>query len=508
MAVVAGVAVVSLVTFSPVGSAATTAPGNRNGTLHYGVDFSSLSGSLDPAASTSDCDSIALQPIYDTLVHLVNGAPQPGLAQSWSLQGRTFTLNLRPGLKFQDGEPFDAQAVKMGLLHNQAGEQTNYALSIISSIDVVNATTLRLNLNTDSGATLPYTLTGREGMIVAPNDLKNANQKPVGAGPYEFVQYTPGGSLTVKRYPGYYDQAAAPFGTVDYVQASTGGPGVTALLAGDIDLFEPDANQYSALKGRPNIGVNISPTLSYLQLQFNTTRPPLNNVKVRQAINYAVNRQQINTVALGGQGIIAWMPWPKGSAYYNASVAQRYPYNPAKARELLKQAGYPHGFNFLMVVPNGAGFVSQEGQLLQQQLDAVGIKTTISMRDSTDIVPTFYQAGSGDGFAALRVGDPSPTGDIYEQWGQGQEVAKYVVPGGGRADITHLMLDAQSTANPTQVISDVRQSEAIIVNNALDAEMAFLPQLTAWDTTKLAGTPTAPENPCLPIPFTGLSLKK
>ena len=494
-------------------SAATAGVGSArdpNGILRYGVDFAAFSGSLDPAASTSVCDAIALDFVYDTLIHDDHGSPAPGLAQSWKLSGRTFTINLRKGLKFQDGTPFDAAAVKRGLEHNQQGNQTHDGLAIISSIDVVDDHTVRLNLNTDTGATLPYVLTGREGMIVAPSTLDkgNANTNPVGAGPYSFMHYTPGGSLSVRRFKGYFDKKATQFGGIDFTEVSSGGPGVTALLAGDIDVLRSDAEQYDVLKSRPEVKTSITASLSYLQLQFNTTRGPLAKLKVRQAINFAVNRNELNRIVLSGRGVVAWMPWPDGTTFHNAAVANRYPYNPKKAKALLKQAGYPKGFNFKMIVPTGADFIDRQGQVLQQELEAVGIHVTISHLDSNEIVPTFYQAQDGDAFAALRVGDPSPSGDIYEQWGKGQQVAKYVVPGGGRADITKLMLDAQSSADPKQITNDVRTAEKIIVDNALDVEIAFLPQVAAWNTSTVGGKVDSPLQPCAPVDLSHTFLKK
>ena len=505
----AGLATAALLVGGVVPAAATTtAARDANGTLHYGVAFSSFSGSLDPAASTSVCDSIALQFIYDGLIRNVNGAPAPGLASSWKLAGRTFTLTLRQGVKFQDGTPLDAAAVKKGLEHNMQGVQTHDGLAIISSIDVVDDHTVRLNLNTDTGATLPYVLSGREGMIVAPNTLAkgDAGTAGVGAGPYSLIDYTVGGRLRVKKATTYFDKKGQPFGEIDFVQADSGGPGVTALLAGDIDVFRPDAEQYAALQGKPDVGVDLVPSLSYLQLQLNASRPPFDKLKVRQAVNYAIDRNELNRLVLGGKGVIAWMPWPKGTQYHNPSVAQRYPHNIKKAKQLLKAAGYPKGFQFEMVVPNGAGFIDRQGQVLQQQLEKVGIRTKITKRDSNDVVPTFYEAHQGDAFAALRVGDPSPTGDIYEQWGKDQQVARWLHA--DRPDITRLMMDAQSSVDPKQIVKDVRTAEKIIVDNALDVEVAFLPQLVAWSKSRLGGTPNAPTQPCLPIDLSHTFVKK
>jgi ABC-type transport system substrate-binding protein len=483
---------------SLIGRTSASSGRNPNGVLKYGVDMvSSFSGTLDPSASTSTCDSIALALIYDTLVHVSpQGKLEPGLAESWSLQGKTFILHLRPHVVFQDGTPFNAQAVKEGLLHNKQGPQTGSDLQIISSIDVLNPLTLRLNLSTTAGSVLPYDFTSRDGMIVAPSSLAKGNSStdPVGAGPYRFVSEIPGSEISVRRWSHYWDPAAQTLGGIDFVQASAGAPGVSAMLAGDIGILQVDPEALPAVADNPAFKTGTAATSSYLQLQFRLGRAPFNNVKLRQAVLYAINRSVINRVVLGGKGIVATEVFPAGSAYYVPSVANLYPYDPSKARKLLAEAGKPHGFSFQMVIPGGVTFLERQAEIIQSELAQVGIKAQIVEKVSSEIASYYYDGGNGDAFAAEELGDINPTGVIAGEYDAGQYVA--IKDGGIRPDINALMLNAQSTASPDVVQQDVRKAVAIIAKEALEEPLAFIPVSIAWNPAQVGGTPVAPIDGC------------
>jgi peptide/nickel transport system substrate-binding protein len=480
------------------GGASASSADKPNGVLRYGVDMvSSFSGTLDPSASTSTCDSIALALIYDTLVHVNRqGKLVPGLAQSWSLQGKTFILHLRPDVVFQDGTPFNAQAVKEGLLHNEKGPQTGSDLNIISSIDVINPLTLRLNLSTTAGSVLPYDLTSRDGMIVAPSSLakRNSGTDPIGAGPYRFVSEIPGSSRSLQRWSHYWDPSAQTLGGIDFIQASSGAPGVSALLAGDIGILQVDPEALPAVADNPAFKTASTASATYLQLQFRLGRAPFNSVKLRQAVLYAINRSAINRVVLAGKGIVATEVFPPGSAYYVPSVGNLYPYDPSKARQLLAEAGKPHGFSFQMVIPGGVTFLERQAEIIQSELAQVGIKAQIVEKVSSDIASYYYDGGNGDAFAAEELGDINPTGVIAGEYDSGQYVA--IKDGGVRPDINALMVQAQSSANPDVVQRDVRQAVTIIAKEALEEPIAFIPVSIAWNPAQVGGMPVAPIDGC------------
>jgi peptide/nickel transport system substrate-binding protein len=490
--------------------AGATGVSDPNGILRYGLEFGiNLSSTFDPAKSASDCDRIVLAWIYDTLVHTDdNGKPVPGLASSWDLRGRTFTLHLRPNVTFSDGTPFDAAAVKGGLEYLKTGDQTGPDLARVASITVVNPTTLRLALNDNTGSTLPLVLTGRDGMIPSPKSLaaKNTATKPVGAGPYRFTAFRPGSKISLRKWSGFWNPPAQSLGGIDFTQVAVGGPAVDALRSKAVDLITFEADSLNELRHAEGIATDLRPSEQYLQIQFRTSRPPFNNLKVRQAVNYALDRDKINKIELGGTGEVAWMPFPKSNSSYDATVANRYPFSQEKARQLLADAGYPHGLTIEMVYPGGGiALMERQKDLVISQLGAVGIR--VKPIPSTEIANDYYLSKKGDAFTAARLPDSNPTGQVADQWGKFQFVA--IHNGAERDDITALVKHAQSIDPTTaEFTSTMHKIMKIIVDNALEAAIAFQPRNIAWSTTAVLGKARAPRGTCDPIGLDGVTIRK
>ena len=487
-------------------SAAGGGQANASGVLRYGYDLGAQSTNFDPGKSVSDCDAIAIQPIYDTLIHRdLNGNLLPGLAESWQLQGKTLTFHLRPGVKFQDGETFDANAVKQGLEHNE--KNTSYSdLAIIDSIDAVDPLTVRLNLKDLTGVQLLYSFTAREGMIVAPNASSTASQHPVGAGPFSFVSFTPGSQISLRANPSYWGKGTYHFGGIDFVQVGTGPPAVTALKAGSVDMIRFEAESYQGLKADPAVGVAVQNSPAYLQFQFRFA-PPFDNLKVRQAVEYAINRDQINQVVQDGLGEVATQPYAKGTAEYVPGLANLYPYDPAKSRQLLTEAGYPNGVNVEMVIPGGnITNMERQGAILQQELNAVGFDVAIKRVLGSDIATGYYIGGQGNAFAAEKLAEPFPPNLLYGAYGKGQFVAKYSA--GENDQITSLMQQALSTSDTATLNQLDQQATAIVMQQALEVPIAFAPQFIAYDTQTVGGTVHGQTNICDQPDLTGVVVKK
>lgn len=195
--------VLLVLTFAAACGGGGSSGGSGSGdAVRYGFDFElNLSDTFDPRQSLSTCDRLALEWIYGTLTTLdESGAPQPGLAESWEIDDAagTMTLTLREGLEFSDGTPFDAEAVAAGLEYLKTGEQVSEGLTAMASAEAVDPTTVQINL-AGPGFSLPYNLAGREGMIPAPStydiddpDAGTADTDPIGAGPFAFVEFSPG----------------------------------------------------------------------------------------------------------------------------------------------------------------------------------------------------------------------------------------------------------------------------------------------------------------------------
>ena len=484
--------------------------GDDGNVLRYGLELeiNLTSGNFDPAKSQKDCDRIVIQWIYDTLTRVDRqGNVHPNLAERWELDERTFTLHLRDGVEFQDGSPYDAAAVKKGLEHLKKGEQTGPELAIIDTIDVVDDLTVRLNLEDDTGSKLPALFAHRQGMIVAPAalDAGTSATKPVGAGPYQLTRFQPGEVISLRAFDGYWKLEERKLGGIDFTQVAVGGPAVNALKGKDLDLVSFEAESLPEVENKAGIGTDTQLSQQYLQLQFRMSRPPFDKLEVRQAVNHAINRDELNQVVLAGKGEVAWMPFPQSSKAYNAAVAQRYPYDVEKAKRLLRQAGYPDGFEFTMVIPGG-GIVGQERQaeILQAQLAKAGIRATI--RRSTEIAVEYYLQKIGEAFSAARLPDPNPVVQMLDQWGKFRFVA--VHNGAEHDDLTEVLKRAQSTSDPAELKRLLDQATTIVVENALEAPLVFQPRNVAWDTGRVGGTVEAPPSACDPVDLRTVTMKE
>jgi peptide/nickel transport system substrate-binding protein len=481
---------------------------NANGTLRYGYDLSAqFTDHFDPAKSTGDCDAIVQARIYDTLIHRdVDGNLQPGLAEKWDIapDGKGITLHIRPDVRFHDGTAFDANAVKNGLLHNKPSPQLS-SLQLIDTIDVVDPLTVKINLTRAAPLNLLYALGSRDGMIVSSNSLNTADKQPVGAGPFRFDGYQPGSKITVTKFPEYWDKDSYNFRSIEFTQVGTGPPAVTALKSGAVDYIRFEAESYNGLKSSPNVGVAVQPTGSYLQFQFRFDKP-FDNLKVRQAFNYAIDRKQINDIVNAGQGEIASQTFPKSTPAYDPSLANVYSYDPPKARQLLAEAGYANGLQIEMVIPGGnIANMERQGALLQQQLQAVGVTAKITRINGSDIATNYYQKRTGNAFAAARLADPYLINQIWGQYGVGQYVATYTSQ--ERPDITDISNRAFAETDSQKYYDLVKQASKIVVDQALEVPIAFTPQFIAYDKNKVGGTVKAQTDICDPPDMTRVTVK-
>lgn len=487
--------------------------------LRYGLEMEvNLSDTFDPAASRSACDQIVMDFIYDTLIRIDDaGQPVGGLAESFELDEEGMTIVLRSGLTFHDGTTLDAAAVKAGLEHNQTGEQTGSNLGGITSIEVVDELTVRLTLD-QPDATLPFTLSGREGMIVAPAALEadTAGTDPVGAGPFSFESFSPGQSIVLRANPDHWNAEAWELDGIEFVQVGVGPPAVTALRSEAIDITGFFPESLPDIEADSKLAMASTPTEQYKQLQFRISRPnpenrdePIPTVfadpLVRMAVNHAIDRERFNEIVLSGQGEIAWMPFPTDSPAHDPDLVERYPHDPARARQLLAEAGLPDGFEFEMVIPGG-GIASQERQaeLIQADLAEVGITATITR--STEIAPEYYIAKQGEAFSADRLPSTTAIGQLRDQWGAFQFVA--VHNGAERDDITDLVNRARATIDVDERDALVREAVAVVVDEALDVPIVFTPSLVAWNSERIEGTPTASRSACLPDRLEGVSITR
>lgn len=480
-----------------------------NGVLRYGVDFPNefTPNSFDPGQSLNSCDKIDQGLIYDSLTQLSpTGKLEPGLAESWNFTpgGYSLTLHLRPNVTFSDGRPVDATAVKAAILHNKQSPLRT-SLEVIKSITVVDALTLTLNLSSPTPADLLYAFNDLDGFITDPAD-PNPAKDPIGSGPYTLVSAS-SSEIVLKKNPNYWNAAAYQPGEIDFVQVATGPPSVAALEAGSIDMTQFEPESLATVKGDSALGYALQPSHEFLTVQFRLDTPPVNNQLVRQAINYAINRNEIHAVALAGTGRVTDETFsPDQTIAYNPSVANEYSYNPGKAKQLLAQAGYPHGVSVTLVIPAGVTLSDREAPLLKNEMAPAGINLKIVSVDPGSLLTDFYLHKQNDAITLPYPAEEEYARELYDQFGALGFTAKLTgsVQGG---QYENLMIEGQGTLDPATLTPIMQQLAAETTNKALEAPIAFMAQMVAWNGSKVGGTPVAGGDPCRPV-FTGLYVKK
>jgi ABC-type transport system substrate-binding protein len=488
------------------GSGTTESAGefDPDGVLRYGVSMTGggVSGRLAPFASTSVCDVMIMAPIYDTLVHSdpVTGELSPGLAESWEVvDDQTVELSLREGVTFHDGSPFDAEAVKAGLEANAGEEaaQTGASLGGIDTIEAVDELTVQIALAEPTAGSIPAILSGREGMIVAPDAIATADTEPVGAGPFRFASQRQGEQLVLERNEEYWNAEEIPLGGIEFLHAETGPPTVNALLAGDIDMAQMSPDLLGGLEGDPAITIDEQPGRAYHKLNWNLSEPPFDNLQFRQAINHAVDREAVLQAVFNGMGEVAWGPYPTDFYGYNADVESVYEYDPEEARRLLDESGVADP-SFTAFIPPTPQFI-RFGEVIQSQLAEVGID--VEFVQSTDIVQDYFTDKGQPATVILWPPRPDPVDTLRVQFTPGQfnNIGEY-----SNDELTGLTQEIMATDDTSVREPLFQEGSQIVVDEALDLPVVYATLLHAR-SADVGGEVVQNEN-CQGVDFTRLQI--
>ena len=411
--VVLGVAAPTLL--APVGSAApaSNAAAAAPGTLVIGLVAEPTS--LDPGQLTDINSMKLLGAMYDTLVRFKPDSFDlaPSLATSWDISSdlMLYTFKLRPGVKFHDGTDFNADAVKFTYdrLLDPNGPYADtgpfpfapgYYGSIAETI-AVDPLTVQFRLNRQD-ASLINAFTLNTGRIVSPQAVKtsrkNFAQNPVGTGPFKFVSWDHNVRITLTANPDYWDGAPALSQLIfrPLVDEQTR---ITEFLSGGVDvIFDVPPDNIGQVKGNPDAVFLEQPGPHVWWVTLNVQKPPFDNVLVRRAVNYAVNKDALTQDILKGTGTPSVGPIPPAIGWAYTDQVTQYNYDPDRAQELLKQSGVLMPINVTFwVTESGSGMQSPKtmGTAIQADLAAIGVNAQI---------PTFewgaflnrYGSGLGD----------------------------------------------------------------------------------------------------------------
>ncbi len=469
------------------GVAAMTASAATPGELTVGLDLTGngIPTEFDPVQYTGPAGFFTYNwPIFAGLLRLTpSGAYVPDLASNVTVtDSSTITVTLRSGLEFSNGTPLNAAAAKAALVrdltnHNPGGIDST--VQALSSVDANGPTSLVLHFSQPVAATFYPLLAGQETFIALPTGSSNGatNTNVVGAGPFTLKSYEAGQKIVLVKNTHYWDAKSIRLSGITFVDVAAGPQQINTVRAGtvDVDTGIPSSD-VAAVKGVPGLQLNSTFTNgNVFYASVCKSSGPLANLKVRQALNIALDRTSINKALFAGTAQPAWSIFPSSSAYYDKSLTNIYAYNPEKARKLLAQAGYKNGFTLTMM-PWPDTQADQMAAVLQSQWKKIGVKTTIIQ--TSNYVTDLFQ----DNKAELGL-NPATLSGV-------QEITSGYVPGAvgnlcgyKNPTLNTLTTQLQATAPSSPALPSVwRGVQDFIAKNALSVYVVFWPTVTVAST--------------------------
>src|SRR5215203_5500857 len=265
---------------------------------------------LDPNLSSAYVDRQVMASLYDKLVDInQQGEIVPMLAKSYDVSddSKVYTFHLREGVKFHDGTPFNAEAVKFNLDRYQEKDSVRSTeVEPIESVEVVDPMTVRVTLS-EPFAPFLAVLTDRAGIMASPKAIKENNGRiskdPVGTGPFKFVERVRGDHITVEKNPDYWREGLPKLDKIIYRGITDENVQYQNLQSGELDLIDSiPLVEVNSLQKSGDYRVSIEPGLGYNGIWLNVTRPPFDNEKLRQAVYHLVDRQAVAKAALRNVG--------------------------------------------------------------------------------------------------------------------------------------------------------------------------------------------------------------
>jgi ABC-type transport system substrate-binding protein len=375
---------------------------DKNAVLRFALAMADQGGvAFDPSnMRSSPANNQFADAIYDVMIHdTPDRKGSPGLATKWTAtDASTAELTLRQGVKFTDGSPFNAAAVKEAWTRAAAADQTPDppAVRAMTTVDAVNDNTVRVHFSQPVAQSFLDADVHHSAILGVPSPAAAAagtlNSKPVGAGPYVLDSFVQDQKVVLKPNPSYWNPKAQLLGGIEFTQAGTGAPAVSALQAGTTDLiWGIPADAVQTLANTPGIELTNIPGTRVLDIGLCATKGVFANKDARLALQYALDRDAINEGAYSGNAT----PWQTvmgpTSPYYDKKLNQTYSHNVKKAKQLLAKAGVAPGTT-IRGLANSAAPQPILAEIVQDQLKDVGLNleytvTTNLVEDAPRVQP-------------------------------------------------------------------------------------------------------------------------
>jgi len=455
----------------------------RGGTLRLSAQ--SNPSSLDPQTGNSGSDHVILYPLYDTLVEWDYATLQakPGLAEKWNYPDPTsLVMTIREGVTFHDGTKCDGEAVRYNLLRAMRHERSNVKSDLGTVADITaSGQTVTLKLKQPDSA-LPLILSDRAGMISSPKAMeehgRDYDRRPVGTGAMRFVSWADNERVVMVKNDGYWKKDRPLQDGMVFQVIPELPTGLRSVTAGQNDLVYYLVPQQKQLIDRArNLGSAVGPSLGFTHIAMNTRQAPFDNVKVRQALNYAVDREEFNKATHGGIAETTSTILPRAHWACATEFSGTFTYDPDRARKLLAEGGHPNGIDLL-----GIGYAEQlqvqQQEVLMEQMRKAGIRLRFERYTGPPTPAAFFAEKKGDLLLAPWTGRPDPSLTYQLVFGAGSYFN--AGRGEGAPGLTEALLTTRSSDDLAVRKEAFRKLQKIVTENALHLPLLFRPELTAY----------------------------
>ena len=418
--------------------------------------------SLDPFNATAGDTKTVMDQIFDGLLDVdEEGKLVPDLAESYEISedGLTYSFKLKEDVKFHDGSDLSADDVyytydKLSGL--STGEPMSSKFSVIEEMEVISPSEIKIKIDQVNNSFIYL-----QNQPILKKDYEDNQTKPLGTGPYKFVSYTPGEGMVMERFDDYHRKDhIAKIKQVNVVRVADNQALVMALNNGEVDLASKlTADELEQVSESTDSYSHPQNLVQLLGLNNNVK--PFDDIRVRQAIAHAIDKDELIEAVAGGKATKIYSSFsPALKEYYN-DLEEMYPTDVEKSKELLAEAGYPDGISFKMTVPSDYKFHMDTAELVQSQLKKAGINTTIDPIEFSTWLDRVYKERDYEATICGFVGytDPIRVLDRYVSTSD-KDYLNYE-----SADYDKAIETAQQTTDMDELTEAVKDAQEIITKD-------------------------------------------
>jgi peptide/nickel transport system substrate-binding protein len=456
----------------------------RGGTLRLGVQKSLTT--LNPYVQTQSLNHRVRSSVFEGLLaYDKNLEPLPSVATSWSVSpdGGTYTFQLRPGIKFHDGKPVTPADVKWSIEYVQEPKNGAFGradFTVVQQVDIEEPNRIRIRLKTPFSPFLAM-VSGIHILPILPKDSLKIGERPesfpAGTGPFRFVAWKPAQELRVQRFDSYWQKGLPYLDEIRFIFGVDNTTRLNAVRSGDLEISEEIAMDdiLRIREGKlPGIGLALAPAGNHPRMGINHCRPPFNDLKVRQAFAYALDKQELLNGVYSGVGIPTNQKLVQGTKWFVAEIPDRKQ-DVQRAKALLAEAGYPDGIK--ITIPGSPGS-ERVLQVIQSQVKKAGFDATILIRDQATHIAALNKADfdiSMSGGATSADPDLAYYGHYHtpppDQWGKGGRSQ----PCYSNARVDQILDEARKVTDFQRRRGMYKEMITILQEEVADIPIAFVP---------------------------------